>query len=302
MPELGFLAMQSFLEVVSTTVSDLFNPSSAPGEDGHKALFEWFMANFAGILKTERQKGASNALRRSAYYDRRRADAAAAADNDAAAVSAPTETTSKGKLSSSGDYVNGSAVTWKRVQAAQVADLKVAICGCGSFAKCLAGFDTFSASDVEDILAQILACVCIFQKSERFSSTARQDDSGASQSQSQRESSTGAGSDEPDRVEPSSSLTSVASLVLQLQLREGLRKDFLPVLLRACRDFILQVGVLAAWYSCVASCCFVLLVRWTSLNGVCFFAARARWFTVALWCGVLGSSPHVIYARTSWRG
>ena len=227
--------MQSFLEVVSTTVSDLFDPSSAPGEDGHKKLFEWFMANFAGILKAERQKGASNALRRSAYYDRRRANAAAAADT---ALSGAGEA-SKGTLSSSGDYVNGSAVTWKRVQAAQVADLKVAICGCGSFAKCLAGFDTFSASDVEDILAQILACVCIFQKSERISSAANQGDNTSLQSQNEPSIVTSSGGHEP--AEPSSSLTSVASLVLQLQLREGLRKDFLPVLLRACRDFILQV-------------------------------------------------------------
>ena len=154
--------MQAFLEDTSQSIvertSEDNDTISEEDRQATRQMFEWFMTSFAGILKEERRKGASSSLFRGgwSHYDRR---------GGAEAVKAKTA----GVLSSSGDYVNGSAVTKKRSSAQQVADLKVAIAGCGAFAKCLVSFKSFTPSSIENILAQMLACVCIFQKPPRVS-------------------------------------------------------------------------------------------------------------------------------------
>jgi hypothetical protein len=291
-PEVAFLAMQSFLDDTAASISErvvagnlAFGDGGDGGDDGGggsgggvdqrafddaKELFEWFMKNFAGILKEERQKGASSTLRRNIFWDRRTGPTGAAPSpssggaDGAGAGGGGAAATSAGVLSSSGDYVNGSRVDWKRTRAAHVADLKMAICGCGAFARCVAQVGTFSPADVEDILAQILACVCIFQKPERsvlLSSSSSTSSSSAASSSSASSSSSSSSSSRPgmvgaaeaadDEGAPASSLAAASSVVLQLQLREGLRKDFLPVLLRACSDFIAQVSLapLCAWHT-----------------------------------------------------
>ena len=259
-PELGLLAMQAFLQETAVSVQRRLASDGSEAAKAATAQFEWFMANFAGFLKEERRKGAAASLRRTWFRRSRELQpSSSAAETDKSKIK------SSGVKSSSGDYINGSRQDIKRQKAAQVADLKVAIGGCGAFAKCLTSIEKFDTADVEDILAQMLACVCIFQKSTKQNAVrgpgaASEDDTtttamaaiaaGNSNNNNDTISDT-ASADPADEVE-SSLVGTRDSITMQLQLREGLRTNFLPVLLRACRDFIQQVSTVSEHRFCFA--------------------------------------------------
>lgn len=278
-PELGFLAMQSFLQDTSEWIHTRIAQSTKDASDG-RALFDWFMANFAGILKKERQKGASSALRQIGFQRKKR--------EDSAEIPRSSQV-SGGVLSTSGDYVNGSKVTAKRLKAAQVADLKVAICGCGAFAKCLPAFNTYSFADMEDILAQMLACVCIFQRPPQpplaLSSIGLQQVPEESQ---QPKAATDSEPNEPVADDTESSLSVPSSMAVQLQLREGLRRSFLPVLLRACSDFIQEVNL-------------GLLLQVADDGTPCRYNLSDNWVLASVCCSCQSRTCELIFWRASSR-